>query len=81
MQATEKADKPGYTRVEIRGIVRADNSPCYHVPGDCRSKTNDLYHCGRCCWGVDKMFSSDSCDNNEDKEEEKPGAILVPRED
>jgi len=26
------------------------------------------------------MFSSDTCDNNEDKKEEKPGAILVPAE-
>ena len=24
------------------------------------------------------MFSSDTCDNKEDKKEEKPGAILVP---
>ena len=80
MQATEKLDKPGYTRVEIRGIVRADGCPCYHVTSDCRSETKDLHHCGRCYWGVDKMFPSDTCDNNEDKKEEKPGAILVPAE-
>ena len=81
MQATEKLDKPGYTRVEIRGIVRADGCPCYHVTSDRRSKTEDLHNCGWCCWGVNKMFSSDTCYNNEDKKEEKPSAILVPMED
>ena len=80
MQATEKLDKPGYTRVEICGIVRADGCPCYHVTSDCRSETKDLHYCSRCCWGVHKIFSSNACDNNKDKKEENPGAILEPAE-
>ncbi len=80
MQATEKLDKPGYTRVVVHGVVRADGRPRYHITGNYRSETENLCHCasGQCCWGVDKMFSADNCDNNEDKKEENPGTILEP---
>lgn len=81
MQVTGKLDKPGHTRVEIRCIIRADARPCDHIASNCRSETKDLHHCGRRCWGVDEVFPSDTCDNNENKKEEKPRAVLVPEED
>jgi hypothetical protein len=73
-----KLDKPGHTRVEVRGVVRAEGSPRYHVTGNCRPKTEILCYCGRCCWGVDEIFSTDTRGNNEDKKKWNPNTIFKP---
>jgi hypothetical protein len=78
MQA--KLDKPGYTRVEVRGIVRAEDRPRHRETGNCRRKTENLCRCGRCCWRVDKIFSADTRGNNKDKKRRNPGTIFVPAE-
>ena len=80
MQATTKLDKPGYTRVEVRSVVRADDGPRYHVTGNCRPKTENMCHCGRCCWDVDKIFPTDPRDNNKDEKKRGPSPIFVPTE-
>jgi hypothetical protein len=82
MRATTRLDKPGYTRVEIHSVVRANGSPRYHVTSNCRSKTTNLYRCGGGRWarGIDKMFSTDTRDNNEDNKTRNPNTILVPAE-
>ena len=73
-----KLDKPRYTRVVVRGVVRADDRPRYHVTSNCRPKTEILCYCGRCCWGVDKIFSTDTRGNNEDKKKRNPNTFLKP---
>ena len=80
MQASTKLDKPGYTRVEIHSVVRANGSPRYHVTGNCRSKTKNLCRCCWCCWGVDKIFCTDTQGNKEDKKTRNPNAIFEPGE-
>ena len=65
-------------RVEIRGIVRAERRPWYHVPGNCCTKTEDLCCSGRRCSGVYKFFSTDTRCNNKDKKRRDPNTILVP---
>jgi len=40
-----------------------------------------MCHRSRCCWGVDKVFSTNTSDNNENEKEEKPGTVLVPGKD
>ena len=78
IQATAKLNKPGCTRVGVCGIIRADARPRHRATGNCRPETENLCHCGRYRWGVDKMFSTDTCGNNEDKEKWNPRVILIP---
>jgi hypothetical protein len=79
-QAINKLDEPWHTRVEIRGIVRAERRPWYHVPGNCCPKTEDLCcRCRRCC-GVYKILSTDTRRNNKNKKRRDPNTILVPAE-
>ena len=78
IQTTTKLDKPGNARVIVRGIIRADARPRYRATGKCRPVTKNLRHCGRCCWGVDEMFSTDTRGYNEDKKTRNPSVILVP---
>jgi hypothetical protein len=66
--------------VEIRGIVRAERRPWYHVPGNCCPKTEDLCCCGRRCCGVYKILSTDTRCNNKDNKRRDPNTILVPAE-
>ena len=73
-----KLDKPRYTRVIVRSVVRADDSPRYHVTGNCRSKTEVLRYGGRPCWGVDKIFFTDTHGNNEDKKKRDPNTFFKP---
>jgi hypothetical protein len=82
MQTTARLDKPGYTRVEIHSVVRADASPCYHVTSNCCSKPTNLCRCGGCSWArvVDKMFSTDNRDNNEDHKAWNPNTVFEPAE-
>jgi hypothetical protein len=81
IQATTKLDKPGYARVKVRGEIRADASPRYRATGKYRPVTENLRHCGRCCWGADEMFSTDTRCYNKDKKTRNPCVILVPEED
>jgi hypothetical protein len=73
-----KFDEPGYTRVEIRGIVRAERRPWYRVPGNCRSETKNLLRSGRN--GVSTKCFPDTRGNNEHKKKKYPGNILIPAE-
>jgi hypothetical protein len=66
--------------VEIRGIVRAERRPWYHVPGNCCPKTEDLCCCGRRCCGVYEILSTDIRCNDKDKKGRDPNTILVPTE-
>lgn len=79
-QAINGPDEPGNTMVEIRGIVRAERRPWYHVPGNCCPKTEDLCCCGRHRCGVYKILSTDTGCNNKDKKRRDPNTILVPAE-
>ena len=79
MLATTKPDKPGYTRVEVRGVVLAKGSPRHRVTGNCRPKTEILCCCGWCCWRVDKMFCTDTRCNNEGKKRWNPSTIFIPK--
>ena len=67
-------------RVEIRGIVRAERRPWYHVPSNCCPKTEDLCCRGRRCCGDYKILSTDTRRNNKDKKRRDPNTILVPPE-
>ena len=66
--------------VKIRGVVRAERGPWYHVPGNCCPKTEDLCCCGWRCCGVYKILSTDTRCNNKDKKRRDPNTILVPTE-
>jgi hypothetical protein len=65
--------------VEVRSVVRTKGRPWYHVSGNCRSEIKNLCHCSR-RWGIDKVFSTDARDNNEDNKTRNPNTILVPTE-
>ena len=80
MQVTTELDRPGYTRVEVRCVVRAEDRPRYHGTGNYRPETENLCRCRSFCWGVHKMFSANARGNNEDKKRRNPGTILVPAE-
>ncbi len=66
--------------VEVRGVIRAEGRPWYHVPGNCRPKTEYLCRCGWCYCGIYEILSTDTRGNNKDKKRRDPNAILVPGE-
>ena len=80
MQDNMWSNQPGYTRVEVRGVVRTEGRPRHRETGDGRTKIKNLCRCGGCCWWVDEIFTTDSRGNNEDDENRNPSAILIPTE-
>ena len=78
MQATTKPDKPGYTRVEVRGVVRAKGSQRHHVSSKYRPKIGNLCQCAGGYWDFNKVFPTDTRSNDEDKKDWDPSVIQVP---